>query len=127
MTPGGTLATIHSFDRTDGLNPFGGLCQATDGNIYGTTFEGGAKNDGTVFRLSRGLGPFLKTVPVAGKAATAVMILGTNLTGATRVAINGTPATFTRISPALIMTTVPAGATTGSVQVTTPGGTLSIT
>jgi uncharacterized repeat protein (TIGR03803 family) len=125
INPAGTLTTIHSFDRTDGANPFGGLCQATDGNFYGTTLGGGARNDGTVFRLSLALGPFLKTVPVAGKVATAVMILGTNLTAATSVTINGTPAAFTVISPALIMTTVPAGASTGKVQVKTPDGTLS--
>ena len=81
INPAGTLTTIHSFDRTDGANPFGSLCQATDGNFYGTTLGGGARNDGTVFRLSLALGPFLKTVPVAGKVATAVMILGTNLKG----------------------------------------------
>jgi uncharacterized protein (TIGR03437 family) len=67
----------------------------------------------------------LKTVPVAGKAGTAVTILGTDLTGATSVTFNGTPATITVVSPSSITTTVPAGATTGKVQVTTPGGTLS--
>ncbi len=125
ITPLGALTTLHSFDGTDGSGPFGGLCQATDGNFYGTTLGGGASNDGTVFRLSVGLGAFLKTVPVAGKAGTAVTILGTDLTGATSVTFNGTPATITVVSPSSITTTVPAGATTGKVQVTTPGGTLS--
>jgi uncharacterized repeat protein (TIGR03803 family) len=124
ITPAGTLTTLHSFDGTDGSGPLGGLCQATDGNFYGTTLEGGASDDGTVFRLATGLGPFLKTVPVVGKAGTAVTILGTNLAGATSVTFNGTPATIIAASPSSIATSVPAGATTGKVQVTTPNGTL---
>jgi len=50
-----------------------------------------------------------------------VTILGTRLTGATGVAFNGAAAPFTVVSPSEIRTTVPAGATTGSVQVTMPG------
>jgi hypothetical protein len=54
----------------------------------------------------------------------AVRILGESLTGATGVTFNGTAATFTVVSSTLISTTVPAGATTGEVQVTTPSGKL---
>ena len=46
------LTTLHSFDGSDGANPSAGLIQATDGNFYGTTYYGGANNDGTVFRLT---------------------------------------------------------------------------
>ena len=52
-------------------------------------------------------------------------MLGTNLTGATSVTFNGTPATFTVEAGSAIKATVPAGATTGTVQVVTPSGTLS--
>ncbi|HEV3275536.1 MAG TPA: IPT/TIG domain-containing protein, partial [Terriglobia bacterium] len=52
-------------------------------------------------------------------------ILGTNLTTATSVTFNGTPATFNVVSSSLITTTVPAGATSGKVQVVTPVGTLT--
>jgi uncharacterized protein (TIGR03437 family) len=55
----------------------------------------------------------------------AVEILGSDLIGATSVSFNGTAATFTVVSHSLITTTVPAGATTGTVQVVTPSGTLS--
>ena len=55
----------------------------------------------------------------------AVNILGTNLTDTTSVTFNGTPATFTVTSKTLIITNVPAGATTGTVQAVTPCGTLS--
>jgi len=54
-----------------------------------------------------------------------VKILGTDLTGATGVSFNGTAAVFTVVSPSLITTTVPSGATTGKVEVVTPSGTLS--
>jgi hypothetical protein len=59
-----------------------------------------------------------------GKVGSSVNVLGADLTGATSVSFNGTPATFTVHSASLITTTVPAGATAGTVQVVTPGGTL---
>jgi len=105
--------------------PYGGLVQATNGSFYGTTFEGGTSNDGTIFSLAVGLGPFVETVPTSGKVGAAVKILGTDLTGATSVTFNGTAATFTVVSRSEIMTTVPAGATTGKVNAVTPGGTLT--
>jgi uncharacterized repeat protein (TIGR03803 family) len=52
ITPEGTLTTLHSFDGPDGDRPSAGLVQATDGNFYGTTFEGGAHGDGTVFKIT---------------------------------------------------------------------------
>jgi hypothetical protein len=72
-----------------------------------------------------GFGPFVKTNPGGGKAGTKVGILGTNLKGATAVSFNGTEATFSAVSKATIIATVPAGATTGFVTVTTPSGTLT--
>jgi uncharacterized protein (TIGR03437 family) len=52
------------------------------------------------------------------------MILGTNLTGATKVTFDGTAATFTVVSATEITATVPTGAKKGTVEVTTPSGTL---
>jgi uncharacterized repeat protein (TIGR03803 family) len=129
ITPTGTLTTLYSFCSqggcTDGANPYAALVQDTSGNLYGTTTIGGTNGEGTIFSLSLGLGPFVETQPTSGKAGAGVRILGTSLTGATSVTFNGTPATFTVASPSLIITTVPAGATTGPVQVTTPSGTLT--
>jgi uncharacterized repeat protein (TIGR03803 family) len=51
ITPSGTLTTLHVFTGADGLYPYAGLIQATNGNFYGTTKQGGTNNDGTVFRL----------------------------------------------------------------------------
>jgi hypothetical protein len=94
------------------------LVQSTNGEFYGTYGT-------SVFSLSLDLAPFVETLPVAGKVGKPVMILGTGLTGTSAVTFNGTPATFTVVSASEIKTTVPTGATTGSVTVTTPAGKLS--
>ena len=125
VTSGGTLTTLHTFNVNDGGHPNGGLIQATDGNFYGTTSIGGASDDGTIFSLTVGLRAYVITQPSSGKAGTAVKILGTNLTGATSVSFNGTAARFKVVSTAEISTVVPAGAASGKVRVTTPGGTLA--
>lgn len=125
ITPAGALTTLHSFDSTDGAHPVAGLVQATDGNFYGTASSSGASGDGTLFSLSVGLGPFVTTLPASAKVGATVIILGTNLTGATSVSFNGTAAVFTVGPPSLISTIVPTGASTGKVQVATPSGTLS--
>jgi uncharacterized repeat protein (TIGR01451 family) len=65
--------------------------------------------------------------PTSGTAGTTVTINGTNLTGVTDVAFNGTLAVFTPISTSQITATVPDGATTGPIEVTTPGGTVNST
>ena len=56
ITSGGRLITIYSFclqtPCPDGGIPFAALVQATDGNFYGTTFEGGASGEGTVFKVT---------------------------------------------------------------------------
>ena len=125
ITPAGTLTTLHNFDLTDGWNIEAGLVQGTDGTFYGTTYEGGANEWGTVYNLSVGLGPFVETNPTSAAVRAVVTILGSNLTNTTSVTFNGTPAAFTVISSSEITATVPEGATTGNVTVETPSGTLS--
>jgi uncharacterized repeat protein (TIGR03803 family) len=120
MTPAGVLTTLHTFDFTDGGGVGTALMQDTSGAFYGTSFQGGNVASGpygTLFRLGMHLAPFVETVPAAGLAGSAVRILGTNLTGATSVSFNGTPATFTVVSQSEITTTVPSGATQGLVTV----------
>jgi uncharacterized repeat protein (TIGR03803 family) len=124
ITAGGTPTTLHSFDGTDGNGPDAALVQATNGTFYGVTYDGGASNYGTIFSLAVGLHPFVETLPTSGHIGAHVKILGTNLTGATSVTFNGMPATFTVASKTEITTTVPTGATTGTVEVTTSSGML---
>jgi len=57
MTPNGQLTTLASFDGTNGAVPLAGLVQATDGNFYGTTSQGGVPpsesyGSGTVFKIT---------------------------------------------------------------------------
>ena len=52
FTAPNTLLTLNSFDGTNGSKPIGGLIQVADGNLYGTTTEGGSSGLGTVFRVS---------------------------------------------------------------------------
>jgi uncharacterized repeat protein (TIGR03803 family) len=124
LTPGDTLTALYSFDGTDGANPYAGLLQSTNGSFYGTTLAGGTTGSGTIFSLSTGLGPFVETEPISGRLGAKVIILGTDLTGATSVSFNGIQATFKIVSSSEIKTQVPVGATTGTVEVTTPVGTL---
>jgi uncharacterized repeat protein (TIGR03803 family) len=122
------LTTLYSFCSqsgcTDGANPSAGLFQDTNGLFYGTTEFGGATNQGTVFSLGVGLGPFVGTLPTSGNVGAAVRILGDDLLGATSVSFNGIAAVYEVVSGSEITATVPAGATTGEVQVITFGITL---
>jgi uncharacterized repeat protein (TIGR03803 family) len=137
ITTNGTYRMLYSFtNTTDGRNPRGGLFQATDGRFYGTTIAGGSgvnskctydstQTCGTIFTLSVGLGPFVIDLPQSAKVGATVKILGSNLSGSTAVTFNGIPAALLSVSKNQIKTTVPPGATSGNVQVTTPGGTLT--
>jgi uncharacterized repeat protein (TIGR03803 family) len=124
MTPAGKVTTVYTAGVTDGF-PVTGLTQGTDGNFYGLTPGGGLNNKGTVFVLLTGIAPFVKTVPPFGKVGAVIRILGSNLAGATAVIFNGAPAVFNVVRPSELTATVPAGATTGIVEVTIPNGKLS--
>src|SRR6266568_1083211 len=52
---GTSYSTLHSFSSTewDGRNPQGGLMEASDGALYGTTASGGKSSAGTVFKLNQ--------------------------------------------------------------------------
>ncbi|MGP8235918.1 MAG: choice-of-anchor tandem repeat GloVer-containing protein [Limisphaerales bacterium] len=58
LSPSGAVTSAYSFTGgNDGGHPAGDLLQASDGNLYGTTVDGGANNDGTVFRIAPGGSP----------------------------------------------------------------------
>ena len=52
---GSNCTTLYSFDSgngTDGANPWGGLTMDENGNLYGTTYNGGANGTGSLFALA---------------------------------------------------------------------------
>jgi uncharacterized repeat protein (TIGR03803 family) len=55
ITPQGTLSTVLSFTgfggAYSGAHPYAGPLQGGDGNLYGTTWEGGAIGGGNVYRI----------------------------------------------------------------------------
>lgn len=52
---GSGFAVIHHFTRagSGGVQPVGGVIEGRDGLLYGTTYFGGASNEGTVFRIKK--------------------------------------------------------------------------
>jgi uncharacterized repeat protein (TIGR03803 family) len=56
VTPSGTETVLYSFDSTvngvDGFEPYAGVIEDKSGNLYGTTYLGGAHDGGTVFELA---------------------------------------------------------------------------
>lgn len=105
--------------------------QSADGRIFGATQEGGltvcieAAGCGTAFALSLGLPQIVDALPTFGKAGQILTILRNDLTGAS-VSFNNTLATdFTVVSSTEMQVMIPSGATSGTIKVTTPTGTIS--
>jgi uncharacterized repeat protein (TIGR03803 family) len=134
ITPTGQLTTLYSFcaqsNCNDGAAPSYPLVQSTNGTLYGTTIWGGtascsAAGCGVIFSLPLGLPAFVQAVPGFDAVGKVVTILGNNLTGTTSVTFNGVSAQFKVVSSTYLKAQVPTGATTGTIEVTTPSGTLS--
>jgi len=102
------------------------LTQGSDGSIYGTAQVGGPVGAGGVFALDVGLpkpSPRpLHFTPQSGAPGTKVLIWGYNLLSPS-VDFDGIAATtVTSSGPNYVWATVPEGAVTGPITVTTPGG-----
>jgi uncharacterized repeat protein (TIGR03803 family) len=129
ITPQGVFRTIHDFNPP--LNCVvdcyanSMLMQATDGNLYGTYDALAQYSYSAIFRVEMSLGPFVQARPGLARRGNQVEVLGQGLEGATSVSFNGTPASFNVISDTFILATVPAGATSGHITVTTASGTLT--
>jgi hypothetical protein len=79
----------------------------------------GTATSATAFQVK----PKLKSFsPAFGPVGTTVVIKGTAFTGATKVTFGGVVAVFTVNSYTKITASVPLGAATGRIVVTTPGG-----
>ncbi len=176
MTPTGALTVLHSFNGPDGQNPDAGVVQASDGNFYGTTSAGGTLGYGTIFKvtsagafsvlynfdnthgatpevtmvqhtngilygdtnrgdtqgggvfysLNVGAPPFIRLQNTSGTVGSMVSILGQGFTGATAVSFGGVNAISYIVSSGTYLTAkVPVGAKTGTVAVVSPAGNLT--
>ncbi len=106
---GGTYAYIH-------LNPHptAGKWNANPPHTTGSNLAYGIIERQAVAQVT-----ITSFTPSSGKIGDGVAIYGTNLTGASSVEFNGTPATsFEVLSDTLIAAHVPEGATTGQISVT---------
>ena len=55
LTPAGVETILYSFaGGNDGAYPYSNLVRDKQGNFYGTTYQGGAEGDGTVYELTPG-------------------------------------------------------------------------
>ena len=120
VTFNGTAAsfTVNSAIKITATVPAG----ATKGKIAVTTAAGTALST-AMFTVKPTISGF---TPPSGDVGATVTINGTGLSGATSVRFNGRVATIPPSHPdTQIVTTVPAGATTGPITVTTPGGTVT--
>lgn len=91
---------------------------ATSGPISITTTNGMVSSSTNFF-----LPPIIINYnPVSGGAGTIVELSGYNFTNATDVSFNGVSASFSVVNNNTINATVPVGAMTGPISVTTPGG-----
>jgi uncharacterized repeat protein (TIGR03803 family) len=130
ITAKGTFSVLYNFDDTTGSYPKVTLTQHTNGILYGDTSLGGTSKYcttgcGTFFSLNMKLKPFVSLLFASGKVGNTVEMLGQGLTGTKSVSFNGTSGKFKVVSDTYLTATVPSGATTGSVQVSTPKGTLT--
>jgi uncharacterized repeat protein (TIGR03803 family) len=131
ITSTGTFTVLFNLTNTAGLypgqNPQVAMYQNTNGTLYGDTYGGGSGGGGVLYSLGMNLRPFVSFVgPLfKGKVGQTIEILGKGLTGASKVSFHGASATFTVVSDTYLTAVVPAAATTGSVTVAAPGGTLT--
>ncbi len=127
ITTAGDFTTLVDFPGSipggDPNFPSPAVVQGSDGDLYGvqTTFGG------TVYSVGLGLPAPTPAVtsfsPASGAPGSRILVVGTNLLGATAVSFNGTLAEYEVLSAHSIAAIVPNSATTGPISVTTPHGT----
>jgi hypothetical protein len=123
VTFNGTAA--ESFDVVSGTQITATVpADATTGPLAVTTPDGTGTSVANFTVTLEPVGPAVALFsPLSGPAGTLVTVVGYGFSGATAVTFNGAAASFDVVSGTLITATVPAGATTGPLAVTTPDGT----
>lgn len=132
LTLGGAGTLEASFEASTGFSPLGALLQGTDGRLYATLQNNGGENSddvqdqGAISVLNLGLdppapGPFVFS-PAKGLVGAKVTLRGSAFVGTTAVKFNGTLAVSVVDASGYITATVPMGASSGPITVTTAGG-----
>ena len=120
VTPSGTFTVLEKFTGSNGQWPYWPLTQDTNGTLYGLAQQGGTVNGGVLFSLTIGAKPFVSLVSTSGKEGAKIGILGQGFSSASVVEFGGVQATTVkRTGKTFIFATVPVGALSGSVTVTT--------
>jgi uncharacterized repeat protein (TIGR03803 family) len=85
ISPSGSFSNLYSFGSrpNDGLEPFDGLVQGSDGNFYGTTERGGTNSLGTIFELIFPLSSPANQISAIDKAGTNILVTIPAITGET--------------------------------------------
>jgi len=126
ITPRGAYTSLASFNMTNGEFPFAGVTQDTSGIFYSVTDQGGTNGQGVFYSLNNNLSAFASLVGTSGKEGAKVGILGQGFSNASVVRFDGVQATTVmRTGATFLSATIPAGALTGSVTVTTGATTLT--
>jgi hypothetical protein len=114
-----TNVTVLSDTRITATVP----ANAATGTVSVTTGAGTGTSAGTL-TIASSAPSVTSFTPTTGAVGQSVTIHGTNYTGATEVSFNGTAATdFSVDSDTQVTATVPRGATTGPISLTSPSGT----
>lgn len=96
---------------------------ATTGKVTVVTPGGTAQSAGNFTVLGAGAPLISSFNPTFGAAGTTVTINGTHFSGVSSVKFHGVAASFVFVSDAQVRATVPPGATSGKITLTTPAGT----
>jgi uncharacterized repeat protein (TIGR03803 family) len=133
ITPTGGYTNLYNLDKTTGATPEVTLLQHTNGILYGDTQSGGTGNMmcsvgtcGVFYAWNAGLNQFVSLVSTSGKVGNMVGILGQNFSSSSVVQFGGVRATSIKLTgTTFISATLPTGALTGPVTVTTGSTTLT--
>jgi uncharacterized repeat protein (TIGR03803 family) len=129
MDKAGTVTVLHTFTGSDGREPWAGLTQGADGQLYGSTVVGGAFGLGVLFRVDPAAPVPPAPLPtltgltlapsgvVGGQSSTGTVTLGYPApSGGAVVALSSSSSSVASV-PATV--TVPGGATSASFVVST--------
>ena len=106
------FVTLYSFTGTDdGAYPLAGLTLATNGSFYGTTIEGGAYNNGEIFKMTPGgiltvLYSFTGGADGIGPSAPPIEAIDGNFYGTTIGKTFAVFPTIYKLTPAGVLSTV---------------------